>query len=137
LKRYLLVFLLIAMVLGVVACGSDSKKETPPIVFQNISPQQAYDKLSKSDNAVLVDVRNPEEWATGYAEGAVLISLREFEQRAPNELPKDAEIYVICRSGNRSAQASQTLIDLGYTKVYNIEGGTIAWETAQLPMTMP
>jgi rhodanese-related sulfurtransferase len=84
---------------------------------------------------VIVDVRNPEEWATtGVPPGAALIPLPQFEQRASQELPKDKPIYVICNSGNRSRTASESLIKDGYKTVYNIDGGIQAWLRAGLPV---
>ena len=85
--------------------------------------------------AQLLDVREPEEWAeTGVPQGAVLIPLAEVESRATAELATDEPVYVICRSGNRSQVASETLVGLGYTQVYNVDGGVTAWVQAGLPM---
>ena len=52
-----------------------------------------------------------------------------------NEVPKDRKVYVICRSGSRSAQASQVLTDGGHRNVYNVDGGMLAWEAAGFPTT--
>lgn len=73
--------------------------------------------------AVLVDVRTPDEFASGSVEGAVNIPLGEIAQRY-KELDPEARIIVFCRSGNRSSQAKSILESKGYTKVVN--GGT--WE---------
>jgi rhodanese-related sulfurtransferase len=133
-KRSLLLVVIIGLALVLAACGGDKDKDDSPASFTTVTVQEAFDQLGDNDTAVIVDVRNPDEWAaTGIPPGAALIPLPEFEQRAPNELPKDADIYVICNSGNRSRPASQQLIDLGYTSVYNIDGGIQAWMSANLP----
>ena len=50
-------------------------------------------------------------------------------------MPKDRKVYVICRSGSRSAQASRVLTDGGHHNVYNVDGGMLAWEAAGFPAT--
>jgi rhodanese-related sulfurtransferase len=129
-RRFLETFVLVsAAALALVACGENKA------TYKTLTVQKAYDQYSQSENAIIVDVRNPEEWAaTGIPVGAALIPLPEFTRRAPNELSKDKEIYVICNSGNRSRTASQELIDLGYKKVYNVDGGIQAWLGADLPV---
>ena len=106
-----------------------------PATYQTVDVQTTFEALESNEGAQLVDVREPDEWtATGVAPGAVLIPLGEVESRAPAELAADRPVYVICRSGNRSRTASETLIRLGYTEVYNVEGGIQAWLDAGLPV---
>jgi rhodanese-related sulfurtransferase len=129
-SRRSFLWLIVVLALVTAACGGSDKTN-----YTTLSPQKAYDQLSKSTDAVIVDVRNPDEWATtGIPAGAALIPLPQFEQRAPQELPKDKPIYVICNSGNRSTVASAILIKDGYKKVYNIDGGIQAWLRAGLPV---
>jgi rhodanese-related sulfurtransferase len=129
-SRRSLLWLTIVLALVIAACGGSDKT-----TYTTLSPQKAYDQLNKSTDAVIVDVRNPDEWATtGVPAGAALIPLPQFEQRAPQELPKDKPIYVICNSGNRSTVASAILIKDGYQKVYNVDGGIQAWLRAGLPV---
>jgi rhodanese-related sulfurtransferase len=129
-SRRSFLWLIVVLALVTAACGGSDKTN-----YTTLSPQKAYDQLSKSTDAVIVDVRNPDEWATtGIPAGAALIPLPQFEQRAPQELPKDKPIYVICNSGNRSTVASAVLIKDGYKKVYNIDGGIQAWLRAGLPV---
>lgn len=106
-----------------------------PDGYATVDVQAAYEALSSDADAQLLDVREPEEWAeTGVPQGAVLIPLAEVESRAAAELTSDRPVYVICRSGNRSRTASETLVGLGFTQVYNVDGGVTAWLDAGLPV---
>ena len=79
--------------------------------------------------AVLLDVREPEEWSAGHAEGARWIPMGEIEVRL-TELPTDgAGLVVMCRSGSRSGMVTQTLVRAGYDAA-NIAGGMHAWAEA-------
>ncbi len=76
--------------------------------------------------AIYVDVRNPPELADGFARNAVNIPLGEIKQRF-GELPKDKDLLIYCRSGRRSEMATKFLMDQGYTRVYNVLGGFLAY----------
>ena len=78
--------------------------------------------------AVLLDVREPEEWHNGHAAEAVWIPMGEIEARH-TELPADASVVVMCRSGNRSGIVTQALVQVGYD-ASNIAGGMHAWAEA-------
>jgi rhodanese-related sulfurtransferase len=83
--------------------------------------------------AVLLDVREPDEWQAGHAPDAVFIPLGEIEARA-GELPRDRHVVAICRMGGRSARATQFLNGAGYD-VVNLAGGMRAWAAAGLAVT--
>ncbi len=91
--------------------------------------------LAAVDGAVIVDVRQPEEFEAAHVEGARLVPLGELAERT-GELPADRTLYLICRSGARSAQATAYLEAQGYDAV-NVEGGIIAWHEAGLPVVQP
>ena len=78
------------------------------------------------DDAVLLDVREQDEWDAGHAPGAVHIPLAEVPTRL-DELPDAEPLPVICRSGGRSGRAVQWLSAQGYD-VVNVEGGMKAWD---------
>lgn len=78
---------------------------------------------------LFIDVRTPEEYAQGHVPGAVLIPLTELPARM-GEIPKDCKVYIICRSGNRSSNATLSLIDQQYDNVYNVGGGMLQWKGA-------
>jgi rhodanese-related sulfurtransferase len=81
--------------------------------------------------APLIDVRQPDEYAEVHVPGAVLIPLAQVPERV-DEVPRDAPVYVICRSGNRSRTASAFLIEQGIDAT-NVAGGTLAWLQAGKP----
>jgi len=91
-----------------------------------IQPEQALaDYLNHG--AVLIDVRNDEEWATGHIEGAVHIPLTDLSSRLPQEIPdKNTQLIFYCSSGKRSQTALEEAKDLGYQQVYNL-GGIEEW----------
>ena len=100
-----------------------------------ISPQEAYHRLQEDAGTVIVDVRQPVETRAGSVPGAVLIPLTEFGRRMA-ELPRDRPILTICRSGHRSPVAARQLKRAGY-QVTDVDGGTLAWEHAGLPLVVP
>lgn len=75
-----------------------------------------------TDGAVLLDVRTPEEYAEGHIEGSVNIPLQSIEQAESVIKDKDTPLFVHCRSGGRSAQATSILKRMGYTNVEDIGG---------------
>lgn len=84
------------------------------------------------NGAVLLDVREPEEWAAGRIAGALHIPMMELPQRMTQEpapLDPDADIVVICKVGGRSAQVTAWLRRQGYAAT-NLAGGMLAWEHA-------
>lgn len=87
------------------------------------------------DGALLLDVREPDEYAQEHAPGSTLIPLGQLPARL-RELDafKDRRIAIICRSGRRSALALQILEGAGFSAASNVEGGMIAWNRAGLPI---
>jgi rhodanese-related sulfurtransferase len=82
---------------------------------------------------LLVDVREPKEFAAVRAAGAALLPISRF-LAGFRALPRDRELLLICRSGNRSHDAARFLLDQGWTDVVNVAGGTIDWQRAGLPL---
>jgi rhodanese-related sulfurtransferase len=80
----------------------------------------------------LLDVREDDEWAAGHAPDAVHVRLGELNVRS-DEIPRDREVYVICRSGARSAYAAQALTGAGWTTI-NVADGMTGWAVAGRPM---
>ena len=84
--------------------------------------------LSEDPNAVILDVRTPEETAEGMIEGAVELDYYadDFEKKAI-ELDKSKSYYIYCRSGRRSVSVSTFLIENGFNNINNLLGGYSAW----------
>jgi len=79
---------------------------------------------------VLIDVREPDEYAQAHVPGAILIPLGQVEERI-SEFPTDTPIVLVCRSGGRSAMAAQMLRAAQFSgELYNLEGGTTGWVQA-------
>ena len=84
------------------------------------------------DDAWLLDVREDDEWAAGHVPGATHVPLGQLGARTA-EVPRDQQIYVICRSGIRSARAAQALNGAGW-QALNVAGGMQDWAAAGRPM---
>ena len=95
---------------------------------KNIGPDDLNTMQRSGNDFLLLDVRTPQENAAQSIEGSYLIPLQELGHRM-DELPKDKEIVVYCRIGNRSAYACAYLSRMGY-KVKNLEGGIALWNMA-------
>ena len=95
--------------------------------FLQISASEAKELMEGSEPFVLLDVRNQDEFEEGHIRGALLIPLDQIAQLATDLIPnKEVLLLVYCRSGRRSAEASQQLVDLGYTQVIDF-GGILDW----------
>ena len=89
-----------------------------------------------NDDAIILDVREDKEYASGHIPRAKHIPLGQLTKRLQElDKHKDKPILVTCRSGNRSARACKTLKKAGFETVFNQAGGIIAWERANLPVT--
>lgn len=104
-----------------------------------ISVQEAAARLEQPPaGLVVLDVRTPEEFATGHLPGATLIdfSAPDFATEI-GRLDRAAPYLVYCRSGNRSGQAVAAMAALGFTDVTDVDGGIAAWSAARLPLVQP
>ena len=125
----------VVLTLGLlVACGG---QETAAPAVEEIDLTTLADSVDAATvNAVkdnpgvfLIDVREPDEYAAGHIPGITLIPMGEVAARLA-ELPRDKEIIVTCRTGNRSSQIADLLREQGFTNVHNMTGGIVAWEEA-------
>lgn len=114
-------------------CGAKENKkaseENADGSFVSVSMAEGIIMINDDSDYVLLDVRRPEEFNEGHIPGAVLLTNETFTKEDAEELLKDKNqrIYVYCRSGRRSKQASQKLVDFGYTNVVEI-GGILDYE---------
>lgn len=99
------------------------------IIYKNQITNEELEQKLNEQNVVILDVRETEEYALEHIPGSVLIPLGQLEERC-NELSKDSEIYIICRSGGRSNEACHILQANGFTQVFNVVPGMINWHGA-------
>ena len=125
-----LLFILIS-ILFLTSCNAKENKlkETSPKevtvnTFKSVSMDEGLKLMVNSKDFILLDVRTPEEYAGGHIPGALQLTNETFTKQDAENLLKDKDqtIYVYCRSGRRSKQSSQKLIDFGYTNVIEIGG---------------
>jgi rhodanese-related sulfurtransferase len=96
-------------------------------LFENVSPEQVKARLDAGEDFLLLDVREPEEYATAHIEGSELKPLSAAQEWA-NDLPRDKPVVVFCHHGGRSAHIASALAQqLGYTNIANMTGGIDAW----------
>ena len=92
-------------------------------------------QLINHKNAFVLDVREPNEFEGGHALNSRLIPLGKLKERMGElEKYKDQPILVVCRSGNRSGTACFLLGKQGFSQVYTLAGGILAWQKAKLPL---
>lgn len=125
------------------ACSSDATSQQSTAIVSTytspttqLEPKKAQQLLAT--NAVLIDVRNPDEVAEeAYnVPNKLNIPLSELEARLA-EVPKDKQVVVACQRGGRSQKAFDLLAKLGYHNVANLEGGMEAWKGQGLPTVRP
>lgn len=124
-KITLLMFGLLGALLA--ACSSGDR-------VRNVDAR-AFGKAIGTDRVWLLDVRTPEEYASGHIAGAMNMDVlgAGFRHAAESRLGKDREVWVYCRSGKRSLTAAAILSKAGY-RVVNLRGGIMEWEQAGLPL---
>lgn len=108
--------------------------QLPVSFIKNVAPDR-FKELVDHGNGIILDIRTPQEIKLGYIGDASIINYYndDFEEKL-NLIQKDQEIYVYCRSGNRSAKAAEILQKNGFSKVYNLSTGIIGWEKNGYPL---
>lgn len=133
----LAVFVVLCMLLTACGNGTSSAEGTQLEVqitmdsaaatYQQITQEKAKEMMQAEDGHIIVDVRRQDEYDSGHIPGAILIPNESIGTEQPKELPDlDQVIFIYCRSGRRSKEASQKLADMGYTHIYEF-GGIIDW----------
>jgi len=116
---------LLLVVVGILLLNS--KAPSPP----EITAAQAYAKYQQG--AFFLDVREQEEWDQYHIDGSTLIPLDQLQDRV-NELSKDEDIVVVCRSGRRSQNGASILQKAGFTRIFSMSGGLNAWTASGYPV---
>jgi rhodanese-related sulfurtransferase len=122
-----------AVVLAMIALGAIYLLERGATA-QPLPPEiSVIEAAAKRDaGAFILDVREPSEWTAAHVSGATLIPLGQLTTRL-GEVPKDKDIVVMCRTGHRSAQGRDILLQAGYSRVTSVAGGLTAWSAQGLP----
>lgn len=104
--------------------------------LQDVSATEFQQAIQSNASKQVLDVRTPDEFSGGHIAGAISadISSGAFQQ-ATESLDKNKAVYVYCLSGGRSSQAAQQLVSMGFQEVYNLGGGILAWNAANLPLS--
>lgn len=130
----------LAMLAVLVGCGSDSSSDSASESASQrsadadagvIAPEEANDLVQ--NGAVLVDVRNPDEYAGGHVPTAVLMPMQTVPVRI-DELRTDTPVYLVCEVGARSYRVGEFLAQQGIPS-RNVVGGTSEWRAAGLPVS--
>tara|TARA_B110000444_G_scaffold260921_1_gene309967 strand:+ start:279 stop:692 length:414 start_codon:yes stop_codon:yes gene_type:complete len=133
---------ILIIALGIGITFFSSCKESPTQItdikgdIELISPQQVYDAIYKDRSIQLVDVRTPEEYKGNHLKGAqnICVTSDDFKEKV-KMLDKNKPVYVYCNRGGQSAQAAIALKELGFTKIYDMEGGILLWEENKLELS--
>lgn len=120
-KKIVLVFIILLFVSG---CNDNSLEEVREV--SSITADSVYTIMNRED-VYIIDVREEYEYNSGHIENAYNIPVSEINKIKKNEIPLDSVVIVYCKSGNRSSQAGEMLIKLGYKNVYDM-GGVNLWE---------
>ena len=117
--------LILVLSFNFISCAQSSSAKKSDTVSL-ISPQELKDKLG--EDIQLIDVRTPQEFAEGHLDGAVMIDYFDDEfMNKMSKLDKSKDLYIYCRSGNRSGKASRKLESMGFPKVFDLKGGILNW----------
>ena len=118
-------FLILLIVLFLTGCAVSTDKD---VTYTQITMSEAVEMMESESDYIILDVRRPDEFATGHIPNAINIPNESIGTDEISELPdKDQLILVYCRSGNRSKQASQKLVKLGYSNGVEF-GGINDWK---------
>ena len=119
-KRMIPLLLSLLLLAG---CGGNTADSS----YQQISQEEAKEMMDSQD-VIILDVREQDEYDSGHISGAVLLPVGTIDEITAAEVipEKDSTVLVYCRSGNRSKTASSTLAELGYTNIYEF-GGINTW----------
>ena len=98
-----------------------------------LSPSEVAEMISRDDVDV-VDVRDENEWTTGHIQQARLVPLDQLRANPEQALKQRNSIIFVCAKGVRSLTAAKLAERLGFSKLYNLEGGTAGWVKAGLPL---
>ena len=120
---------LFIIVFATLSCQAQQKQKVALV------PPTEFAKKMAADNGQVIDVRTPKEFQSGHIENAVNMHVydKDFQQRV-DKLDKKKPVYVYCKAGGRSAEATEILKEKGFTTIVELEGGMDAWNDAGKPV---
>jgi len=95
--------------------------------IKQVTPSETLRLMAEHPETVLLDCREPNEWNLAHIAGALLIPRGDLESEIEGKIPRHAKIVIYCASGNRSALAAETLMQMGYQDVASMSGGIRGW----------
>jgi rhodanese-related sulfurtransferase len=137
-KKISLIALSLAVLL--MSCGTGSSQQTlssatVSATAKAVIPAKDFQqKLQATADKNVIDVRTPEEFASGHIKGAVNINVQASDfQTQISRLDKSKPTFVYCRAGRRSATAAEIMQQAGFTSIFDLDGGILSWEASNLP----
>lgn len=137
-KKQIILFVL-ALSLGISACqqsGSNNTDDaTEKVATTAISADEYEKKMASYPDVQLIDVRTPKEYERGHLPNArnIDVNADDFDEQVA-ALDKNRPVFVYCKSGHRSANASGKLQEMGFKQVFGLDGGIMGWEAAGKPV---
>ena len=127
-SRSCLVLLFLASLIQLEAQVADSLK------YISLEPYDFHLQYLKTDSSILIDVREPFEFKRNRIRGSVNIPASGNLDKVADTLNKETPLFIYCTSGFRSSNAAVKLYDKGFRKLYNLEGGIVAWRKEGMPV---
>ena len=128
-KRIIAILIILVMIMAA-GCGGNeqSASESQTLQYSQISQEEAVKMMGEETGYLIVDVRRPDEYAEGHIPDAINVPNEEIMDEMPKALPdKDQVLLIYCRTGRRSKEAAEKLVNMGYTNVYEF-GGINDWK---------
>jgi rhodanese-related sulfurtransferase len=122
------IFILLTGVLPLNGQVPDSSK------YQSLDPYNFQQQYLRTDFSILIDVREPFEFKGNRIKGAINMPASGNLDKAADTLDRNLTLFLYCTSGFRSSNAAKTLYDKGFRKLYNLEGGIVAWRKDGMPI---
>ena len=136
--KTLLLLLIVVYTFTFTSCNEQTKTivdqtENAISKINVVSPQEVYDALQSDQSLQLLDVRTPDEYGVTHLKSSqnICVTTPGFKEKA-EKLDKSLPVYVYCKKGGRSAQASEILSEMGFTQIFDLQGGITNWEDQEL-----
>ncbi len=129
-QQIIIIGVILVALFGAVTLFQSPATQTAGALPAEINVDTAFQK--REEGAYILDVRTPEEWEEKHVPGATLITLDTLAEHV-DEVPRDQEVVVICRSGNRSQTGRDILLAAGFEQVTSVAGGINDWIASGYP----